>query len=442
MSASIDRAAIRFGFGLPSSASPSGMVAALAGPDLALAQWPGVTAADVWEVYAFHRNARRNKDEASVQEAQRRAMEHALAGGKATLARAVGSSDGLRERLVSFWSDHFTTIPRSRLDLAVPGVFADEAIRPHVNGRFRDMLRAVVTHPGMLAALDQDVSVGPNSRQAKGGRRGLNENLARELLELHTLGVGAAYEQTDVRQLAELLTGLTFRPGDGFVFDPARAEPGTETVLGVTYGTDGLEPVLTALDDLAARPETAAHLSRKLAVHFVSDTPDPGLVAAIEGRWRDTGGDLLAVTEVLVTHPAALADPPRKARQPFDLLIAGLRALQVGPDWILAQDRRGIQRHVLGPLTAMGQPFRRPRGPDGWPESEAHWITPQGLAARIDWAMRGPSLLLDDLPDPRDFLRRALGSEAGERLVWAVSAAETARDGVGLVLASPEFNRR
>jgi uncharacterized protein (DUF1800 family) len=442
MTVSLDRAAIRFGFGLPSAMSPEDMLAALTGPDKAISAWPGPNAAEIWDIYDFHRKARRQKDDAAVKKAQDRSLAQALIGGKATLARAIGSPDGLRERLVSFWSDHFTTLPRNRLDKAMPSVFVDEAIRPNVNRRFADMLRAVMTHPGMLSALDQDVSVGPGSRKAKRGRRGLNENLARELLELHTLGVGASYTQTDVRQLAELLTGLTIRPGDGFVFDPASAEPGPETVLGVSYGPEGLEPVLAALDDLAARPETVAHLARKLAVHFVSDTPEPDLVAALEGRWSDTGGDLLAVTEVLLTHPLSLATPGQKARQPFDLLVAGYRALGVTADMVTGLDRKGMQRHILQPLAAMGQPFQRPRGPDGWPEAEAFWITAQGLAARIDWAMRAPSRILDPLPDPRDFVQTALGSEAGEDLVWAVGAAETASDGVGLVLASPEFNRR
>jgi uncharacterized protein (DUF1800 family) len=442
MTVSFDRAAIRFGFGLPSALSPEAMLAALAGPDQAIASWPGTTLAEVWDIYALHHKAKRKKDETGVKEAQTRSLDQALIGARATFARAVGSPDALRERLVSFWSDHFTTKPRNRLDSALPGVCADEAIRPHVNGRFPDMLRAVITHPAMLSALDQDVSVGPTSRKAKRGRKGLNENLARELLELHTLGVGAAYSQADVRQLAELLTGLTFLPGDGFLFDPASAEPGAETVLGVSYGPEGLDPVLAALDDLAARPETVAHLARKLAVHFISDTPDPDLVAALEGRWAETGGDLLAVTEVLLTHPLSLAEPAQKARQPFDLLVAGFRALGITADAIQGLDRKGLQRQILAPLNAMGQPFRRPRGPDGWPEAEAFWITPQGLAARIDWAMRAPSRIVDPLPDPRDFLRTALGSEAGERLTWAVAAAESAVDGVGLVLASPEFNRR
>lgn len=442
MTTAQDRAAIRFGHGLPGAVPVEQMLTLLAGPDHAAARWPGPTLDQVWMVNDTFRGARATDPEAAMQALSVATNDMALLGARAILARAVGSPDSLRERLVAFWVDHFTTIPRNRLMAAAPSILADAAIRPHVTGRFADMLRAVITHPAMLAALDQDASFGPNSRKGQRGKRGLNENLARELLELHTLGVGASYGQTDVRELAELLTGLSIVPGEGFVFDAARAEPGSETVLGVTYGAEGLEPVLQALDDLAARPETSAHLSRKLVVHFVADDPDPDLVEAVATRWRDTDGDLLAVTRALVTHPAALAHPAGKVRQPVDFLIAALRSLGVDPDHLYRLETKHLRRFVLNPMAAMGQRFQRPRGPDGWPEDAAHWITPQLLAARIDWAMTMPAQLVRPLPDPRDFLQAALGAEGGERLAWAVSAAETTRDGIGLVLASPEFNRR
>ena len=442
MTTTQDRAAIRFGLGLPASVGPQDMLAALSGPDLAAQTWPGPSLAQVWDLHAVFREARTRDADQAARDLTAAANDLALTGIRAILVRAVGSADALRERLVAFWSDHFTTLPRSRLYAAAPSILADAAIRPHVAGRFADMLRAVITHPAMLAALDQDASFGPNSSKGQRGKRGLNENLARELLELHTLGVGAAYSQKDVRELAELLTGLSIRLGEGFVFDAARAEPGSETILGVTYGDTGLEPVLQALDDLATRPETAAHLARKLAVHFVADDPDPDLVAALETTWRTTGGDLLEVTRTLVTHPAALADAARKVRQPFDFVVAAFRALGLGPDRILAMAPRDLRRFVLNPMAAMGQRFQRPRGPDGWPEDAAHWITPQLLAARIDWAMTAPSALVRPLPDPRNFVQTALGSIAGADLVWAVSAAEKAREGIGLVLASPAFNRR
>ncbi len=442
MTLDTEAAAIRWGFGLPAGRTPDDMLARLAGPDRAAEMWPGGTLSRLGPVRAAYQAARKAKDAAAQKAAQRQADQLALQGVQAAFARAVGSDDPLRERLVTFWADHFTTSRRNRVEAALPGILIDEAIRPHVAGRFSDMLRAVITHPGMLIYLNQEASFGPESRKGHRRDKGLNENLARELLELHTLGVGALYSQTDVRELAELLTGLAVDPGEGFVFDAARAEPGPETVLGVTYAGKGMQPVLQALADLAARPETAAHIARKLVVHFVADNPDPGLVASVTARWLDTGGDLLAVVRALVLHPHAMLPGVGKARQPYDFIVAAFRALEVTPANVLAADAKTIKRLVLDPLAAMGQPLYRAPGPDGWPETAADWITPAGLAARIDWAMNAPQRLVRPLPDPRAFLAKALGRRAGDRLAWAVGAAESARDGVGLVLSSPEFNQR
>jgi uncharacterized protein (DUF1800 family) len=392
-------------------------------------------------VLAAYRTAKKAKDEAAVKAGHRAIDALALRGAKASLARAVAAADPLRERLVAFWANHFSVSPRNGTERAFPGILVDEAIRPHVTERFSDMLRAVTTHPAMLIYLNQEASFGPGSPKGQRQKKGLNENLARELMELHTLGVGASYSQDDVRQLAELLTGLAVGP-EGFVFDAKRAEPGAETVLGVTYSGKGEGPILQALDDLAARPETAAHLARKLAVHFVADEPDPALVTALTDSFRQTGGDLKAVAAVLISHPAAQGAGPGKARQPFDFLVAALRALRVAPDRLVGLEPKVFKRLILDPLEAMGQPFQQAPGPNGWPERQSDWITPQGLAARIDWAMQAPERLVSPLPDPRVVLTQALGNRAGELLIWAVGAAESARDGVGLVLASPEFNRR
>lgn len=439
-----DLSAVRWGYGLPAptDAGPAALMSRLAGPDRAVRDWPGVTQAEAAAVFARARQARRAKDDAAVRAALGVADGLALRGMKATLVRAVSSDDSLRERLVAFWADHFTVAPRNRIERCFVTLLVDEAIRPHVTAPFATMLRAVVTHPALLVYLNQETSIGPGSRKGVMQRRGLNENLARELLELHTIGVEATYTQTDVRELAELLTGLSVDPDRAFRFDPTFAEPGAETVLGVTYSGAGMDPILMLLDDLAIRPETAAHLARKLAVHFVADDPDPALVAAIEARWIQTGGNLLEVTDAMLGHPAAWSDQTLKVRQPFDFIVAALRALGVPPEAIMAYGLRDARRMILAPLVAMGQPFQQAPGPDGWPERASDWISPQGLAARIDWAMVAPQRLVQPLPDPRAFLQRALGRRAGERLTWAVSAAESARDGVGLVLASPEFNRR
>ncbi|GHC65003.1 DUF1800 domain-containing protein [Neogemmobacter tilapiae] len=444
-------AATRFGYGLPLPAGApveaGAMLSLLAGPDTAAVQWPGVHLDEAILLFGASyeaRLARRTDDAARID--FRRALEQvnrqAAAGQAAIFARALGAPDGFRERLVQFWADHFTTVPKLYDHKGVVLSLAEDAVRPHVAGRFAEMLKAATLHPAMLLFLDQQVSVGPNSRRAKDGKRGLNENLGRELLELHTLGVGAGYSQEDVRQMAELLTGLIVKPREGQGFNPKAAEPGPETVLGQVYEGKGVEPILRALEDLAVRPETGRHLARKLAVHFVADDPPEELVVAMAQAYAETGGSLLAVYGALLNHPLAWEGPLTKLRQPFDFLVAGLRGLGVAADTLVGMKPKAFERLLLEPMAAMGQPMNRAGGPDGWPEEAEAWITPQRLAARITWAMQVPSRLVKPLPEPLVLAQGALGGRLGERLELALGGAESRRDAVGLVLSSPEFNRR
>jgi uncharacterized protein (DUF1800 family) len=304
------------------------------------------------------------------------------------------------------------------------------------------MLVAATLHPAMLAYLDQTASVGPGSAFGVRRGRGVNENLAREVMELHSLGVGAVYDQGDVRQMALLLTGLDANAADGFVFRPDRAEPGAEVVLGRAYGGAGVAPIEAALRDIALRDDTAKHIARKLAVHFVSDAPDAGLVAALTAAYLDTGGDLLAVYAALLAHPAAWEPRLMKARQPVDFILAALRALGMTGADMRRMAQGPAARLLTRPMALMGQDWQTPPGPDGWAEAAEAWITPQGMAARITWAMEVPGRLVVPMPDPVDFMRRCLGGAVDERLEWAAARAETTREGVGLVLSSPAFNRR
>ena len=448
-------AAFRFGFGLPlphgALVDPAAMLADLATPDAMALAHPGPRMSDMLAIMDASDDAlkiSRRAEGSTASDARQVYRGHiadlqtiALNGIKSTVARVLDAPDGLRERLALFWADHFTTVAMGRRNAGLPGAMVDEAIRPHLAGRFADLLRAAITHPAMLLYLDQTLSFGPGSRIGKKRGKGLNENLARELLELHTLGAGSGYSQDDVRQMAELLTGLVVGK-NGFRFDKRRAEPGAETVLGVDYAGDTLEPVLAALDDLAKRPETARHMSRKLVVHFVSDTPDPSLLAEVVAAWADTGGDLMAVYTALLAHPSAWDPTPHKARQPFDFMIASLRALGLRGGDVQGMAEGPFRRMILAPLAAMGQPWQAAPGPDGWAEQPEAWITPQGMAARITWAMEMPGRLVQPLPDPVTLMQTALGPRASEALIWAVPKSENVREGVGLVLASPEFNRR
>lgn len=449
-----DQLSMRFGYGLsplfPPPRDADAALEGLVGPDLAQQRWPITDFTTYYETMLAYRDARRTQRRDKTEQTQaalRRVTnvlrEQAVTAQRATVSRAAFSPNPIRERMVAFWADHFTAAPRDRVrKVGVPS-YVEDAIRPHVAGSFSVMLRAVATHPVMMHYLDQTLSIGPGSQAGKRTGRGLNENLARELLELHTLGVGGPYTQTDVRELAELLTGFGLDQR-GFVFKPHVAEPGAETVLDQRFGNDRapkLEDVFDALDYLATHPATAAHLARKLATHFTADTPDPDLIAALTARYLETGGDLGRVTEVLLHHPATVGSFGEKAKRPMQFILSAARALAPHEQTIGRAGPRTLGSILLTPLQEMGQPWVSAPGPDGWPDSFDDWISPQGLAHRIGWAMAAPRVLRPELPDPRAFVDNALGAQAREATKLAARAAETRWEGVGLILASPEFQR-
>ena len=446
-------AVIRFGHGWPARGAPvtaDAMLARLAGPDRARARFAKLPFAEAAELgAAFLRLRKEVREEVAGATGQlkkvRNRIRDALWGGLvADLSRIVETDDPFRERLSAFWANHFATRAMGQPHLAAGPAYVDEALRPHLAGRFGDLLKAAVTHPVMLYYLDQNGSVGPNSTVGLRSGRGLNENLAREVLELHTLGVGAGYGQADVTQFAELLTGLTFsiRNGTGSEFRPGLAEPGAEVVLGRSYGggIPQLADIHAALEDLAVHPATAAHLSRKLAAHFVADAPDPGLVAAMTDTWRFSGGDLAAVYRAMLDHPAAWSGFGAKVKPPRDFVASALRALGVSAGELAALGPGQLRKDLIRPLGAMAQGIEGPPGPDGFPDEASAWVQPFGLAQRISWAMAVAARVPERAP--ADFARAALGDAASARLLMAAGAAETRAEGVGLVLASAEFNRR
>jgi len=446
-------AAIRFGTGRApgddAPRTPAALLARLQAPDQMLRDFPSESFAAravlAHRMRLARRAVRRGTGGRAEVKALRRKLIEALGRDlRVTLARGIAARVGFRERLTWFWANHFTVVGKGLVTR--PGVtpYIDEAIRPHLAGRFADLLKAADTHPMMLIYLDQASSVGPDSAAARRRHRGLNENLAREVMELHTVGVGAPYSQTDVRQFAKLLTSLGVGKGGRFVFRPRWAEPGAETVLGKSYGGGKalLADIHAVLDDLARRSETIRHIATKLAAHFVADNPDPALVTHIEAAWRASDGDLPTIYGALVEHPAAQAVPAAKAKPPFDYIVSALRALGENGRQVEALSRHRLRMLVHRPLAAMGQPFQRPGGPDGWHDRVGDWITPQGLAGRIQWAMTAPDALVRQMPDPRGFVDVALGPRADSPLRHTVGMAASRAEGVGLVLASPEFQRR
>lgn len=446
-------AATRFGFGLsPNGRAPSdiaNMLAALRAGDETAAQLPVRSFPDLAvqeKALGALRKARR-KQEAGAEETFKAANLEALKSAhhdmRISLLRAAMASDGFRERLVRFWADHFSVSAKGKGLRYVTTGYIEDAIRPNITGSFSNLLRAATTHPVMLIYLDQIQSIGPNSKIGLKAGRGLNENLAREILELHTLGVGGAYGQTDVREFAELLTGLNYNFRTGFNFRKQAAEPGAELVLGREYGGRfaSLSDIYEALEDLSLHPDTGQHLARKLVVHFVSDTPDEAHIAEVASAYRASRGDLMATYEALLSHPAAWRDPLRKAKQPFDFMASSMRAMGVDASGLENLSRKKSRFYFLLPMQLMGQPWLEAAGPDGWPESTADWITPQGLAARVQWALLAAGLWAGDT-DPRAFAKTALGELADSNHLRLVGFSESRLEGVALTLASPAFNRR
>src|SRR5271169_5858818 len=278
---------------------------------------------------------------------------------KAHFDAAINAETGLVERLVWFWSNHFCVNADATV---MAGGYEREAIRPHILGKFSDMLLAVESHPAMLLYLDNARSIGPESFAGLRRGKGLNENLAREILELHTLGVRTGYTQTDVTNFAKVITGWTVRPprldpehGGEFWFNPRTHEPGAQTVIGKTYAEDGFVQGRDVLEALAHHPATAKHIATKLARHFVADEPPPSLVERLAKRFRDTGGDLLQVTKTLLTAPEAWQTRD-KLKKPGEWTVAAMRA-----SGLALQD----VRRVVNTQNLLGEPLWRPPAPRG-----------------------------------------------------------------------------
>ncbi len=337
-----------------------------------------------------------------------------------------------RERLVWFWANHFTISFKRGEVIALAGPYLREAIRPHVNGRFTDMLVAVMTHPAMLTYLDNASSVGPNSQVGLKSRRGLNENLARESLELHTVSPAAGYSQADVTAYAAILTGWSVEGGTeapGFRFRPTTHEPGAKTLMGQLFA-EGMAGGMGALSWLGQHPATHHHLATKLVRHFVADDPPPAAVARIQAVLRDSHGDLRAASLAVISLPEAWR-PLTKLRSPFDYLIAALRALDLPPDQ---------RTDPIGWLAALGQPLLTAPLPNGWPDTAADWASGEELLRRADWAWavapRAGTLA------PLEVAASSLGPLASAATLDAIRRAPSPREGLTLLLASPEFQRR
>lgn len=357
----------------------------------------------------------------------------------ARAALAAATPDGFRERWTLFWSNHFTVSRKSVALTASVGPFEREAVRPHVFGRFGDLAAAVSAHPAMLIYLDQNQSVGPQSVAGRRRKRGLNENLAREILELHTVGVNGGYSQADVTEFARALTGWSMggaAAGEdlgAYLYRANLHEPGERRVMGRTYAAGEREQAAAVIADLAAHPATARHLARKLALHFVSDDPPPALVARLESAWKRTDGDLAAVAVALIEAPDAWSGAPAKLKTPYEFLVSGYRAAGALPT--------DAAREVANPLGALGQrPLSAPQ-PDGWSDLASDWAAPDALVKRLQWSRSFASRFTPE-GAPVEVARATLGPRLSQRTATAVGRAESRQEAFALLLMSPEFQRR
>ncbi|WP_010162713.1 DUF1800 domain-containing protein [Sphingomonas sp. PAMC 26617] len=397
---------------------------------------------------------------AGQDDAMKQARQFAQRAGRGDYAGAVGAratnalvtETPFVERLVYFWANHFA-VSADKLELiGLSGTLETEAIRPHVLGTFRDMLVAVEQHPAMLLYLDQAVSVGPNSPRglqiaARGNRKvGLNENLAREILELHTLGVRTGYSQADVTEFARAMTGWTVAgigrgpgaaaagtdglPGD-FVFAAPIHEPGDRTIMGKRYPAGGVEQARAVLQDVSIAPATATHVMTKLARHFAGDTPPPALVARLQAAFLESGGDLPTVYRALIASPEAWVERPLKFKTPWEWTISAMRALNV---------KTADPQAMVGLLNQLGQPTWKPGQPIGYDDIAASWAGPDAMLRRVEAAERFASRAAN--VDARALAPKVLPGAVSPATQTALANCESPAQALALLLVTPEFLRR
>jgi uncharacterized protein (DUF1800 family) len=366
----------------------------------------------------------------------------------ARFSQAVLTDRPFVERLTQFWGNHFAVSVDKQYLGGLAGSFEREAIRPHVLGNFGDLLVAAEMHPAMLLYLDNHLSVGPHSPAAlraglrgQKGKIGINENLGREILELHTLGVGGGYTQADVTSFATVITGWSVGGGNGlfasgppgrFVFRPDTHEPGTMTVLGRQYPAGGYEQGVEVLNDLAQHPSTARHIAVKLAQHFIADDPPPAVVARLAQAFSEYGGDLRSVYRVLIDSREAWEQPLAKYKTPSDFIISSYRGLALPVD---------AGHGPLAPFEVLGQRTWQPGSPAGWPDRSADWDGASALLKRIEWA-DAVGGRLGSRRDAAALAPQLLGASLSDATGTAIARAATASQALTLLIAAPEFMRR
>lgn len=365
----------------------------------------------------------------------------------ARIKAAANSERPFYERLTHFWANHFAVSADKQITRTLAATLENEAVRPHVHGYFADMLLAVEQHPAMITYLDNHMSIGPNSRAARWVKRrrgqelGFNENLAREILELHTLGVNGGYTQGDVTTFAKVITGWTvagirgpFKDGNPghFMFRDQMHEPGSKKVLGRRYTDDGEGQGVAVLKDLAEHSSTARFVATKLVRHFISDSPPAAAVDDVANAFLDSNGYLPTVYESLIDRPEAWDPPAPKFKTPQDFVISTFRALDFTPTKM---------EHALGPLRILGQLPYMPGSPAGWPDTAADWAGSDAVMKRIEWSVAVGDKV-GNRSHPLRVAEATIGPLLSEHSRLAVKRAASPSQGLALLLVCPEFQRR
>lgn len=338
-------------------------------------------------------------------------------------------------RVADFFSNHFSVSAQGRIMTALAPTLEREAIIPHINGKFSDMLMAVETHPAMLVYLNNEKSFGPNSKIGKRKEKGFNENLAREILELHTLGVNGGYKQADVKSLALGITGWSvYHPGKekntGFNFRDRGHEPGTKTLLGKKYSQAGFDQGAAMLKDLAQEDATIHHLCYKLVRHFIADYPSDRIVYAMEQCWKANNGDIPKVLKAMINHPDSQRSERLKFKTGREYMVSALRAAGI-------TDLK--PKKAIGSLALLGQQPFKAGSPKGYSDKEMDWNGPSGLMTRIEWTSQVANKYRNDI---EPLIERVFAQNGNEDHIKAVQRAESKKQAVALALLSPEFLRR
>lgn len=398
---------------------------------------PAVLNLDYRKIVSEFQQAKKNKEPKQKKNARKAIKKFGFQYIQQELMACQHTTHPLIERLVMFWSNHFTVSSRKQNVIPLIPDYVTHAIRGNLKGRFSDMLIAVEQHPAMLLYLDNVGSVSPNSVVGKRRKRGLNENLAREILELHTMGAVGGYQQSDVESLARIITGWGINKPTAteyatFNFRNRAHDAGTKVLLGTEYHNDGVEEGIRALKNIAQHPSTAQFIATKLVRYFVADNPPPRLIKNVAHTFLETDGHLNEVMIELIKNDETWRYSKAKFKNPYEFFISTLRALPVEISAKLV--KKSFQALNFIPYTAPS--------PGGWPDDTSHWATADALKKRINWSYRFTRASQKEFGDAHQMIDTIVGKALSSETQKMVRGAGSKKEALALLFISPEFQRK